>query len=268
MNKLKISISILLISMLVSIPIILAEENKERKVEEYPDVDAYCHGHDIDFPTESRVVDLGNGLMMYEHVHKIKDNNFEEYNSVITLGGSDDDYYLATYSWPDVSSVNFDVNPIGSGLDDTELSDVINASLHTWNDEIESDLFGNVCIDYEIDPVKTRAIMNYQNSVTFERLGRRTIAFARTWYLSTTYEALESDVVFNTRYDWSMSDVCGGDEMDVQSIATHEFGHTAGLLDLYDEGHVNLTMYGYSAEGETFKRDLAPGDIAGIQAIY
>jgi hypothetical protein len=55
--------------------------------------------------------------------------------------------------------------------------------------------------------------------------------------------------------------------MDYQNIATHEFGHAAGM------GHpagscTEETMYGFAQSGETKKRTLAAGDIAGIQKQY
>ncbi len=55
--------------------------------------------------------------------------------------------------------------------------------------------------------------------------------------------------------------------MDLQNIATHELGHTVGLSDLYNRC-LEETMYGYSSEGETSKRSLNPGDIAGLKAIF
>jgi len=38
--------------------------------------------------------------------------------------------------------------------------------------------------------------------------------------------------------------------------------------DLYTAECDTQTMYGYSTEGETSKRDLADGDIAGINILY
>ncbi len=56
--------------------------------------------------------------------------------------------------------------------------------------------------------------------------------------------------------------------MDVQNIATHELGHGFGLADLYKEAQSEQTMYGYGSIGETEKRTLESGDIAGIQVLY
>ena len=55
--------------------------------------------------------------------------------------------------------------------------------------------------------------------------------------------------------------------MDVLNIAVHEVGHAGGM------GHpdgtcVDETMYAYASNGETRKRTLNAGDIAGIKALY
>ena len=56
--------------------------------------------------------------------------------------------------------------------------------------------------------------------------------------------------------------------MDLENIATHELGHGLGLGDLYKDACSDVTMFGYSTEGETKKRTLEPADIAGIQELY
>jgi predicted Zn-dependent protease len=56
--------------------------------------------------------------------------------------------------------------------------------------------------------------------------------------------------------------------MDLRNIATHELGHAVGLADLYENACSEETMYGYSSEGETKKRDLNDGDITGLQQLY
>jgi hypothetical protein len=56
--------------------------------------------------------------------------------------------------------------------------------------------------------------------------------------------------------------------MDLQNIATHEFGHWLVLNDLYKKPARQQTMYGYGAYAETKKRTLESGDIAGLETIY
>jgi len=77
----------------------------------------------------------------------------------------------------------------------------------------------------------------------------------------------EFDVMFDTDFTW-------GDAtlnpllMDLQNIAIHEIGHGLGLADLYNASCSEETMYGYSDYGETKKRTLNTGDIAGIHVLY
>ena len=62
-----------------------------------------------------------------------------------------------------------------------------------------------------------------------------------------------------------------GDFMELQNIATHELGHGFELADLNELTSPTQplqTMFGYASPGETIKRDLASGDIAGIRALY
>ncbi|MFQ6053626.1 MAG: matrixin family metalloprotease, partial [Candidatus Bathyarchaeia archaeon] len=87
-------------------------------------------------------------------------------------------------------------------------------------------------------------------------------------------EIVEFDIMFDTDYTWGdagdTSETMLGDTsmMDLQNIATHELGHGLDLDDLYDSSASEETMYGYSQNGETKKRTLYLGDIAGIQELY
>ncbi len=93
------------------------------------------------------------------------------------------------------------------------------------------------------------------------------IAVTYTWYRHATKAAVESDILFDTDFPWgdALSDPT---VMDYQNIATHEIGHTLGLIDLYTESCSAVTMYGYSYEGDTKKRTLEVPDILGIQFLY
>ena len=78
---------------------------------------------------------------------------------------------------------------------------------------------------------------------------------------------IEFDILFNTYFAWGDADD-DNSLMDLQNIATHEIGHGLGLADLYELNCAEETMYGYSTEGETKKRDLEAGDIAGLHILY
>jgi predicted Zn-dependent protease len=52
---------------------------------------------------------------------------------------------------------------------------------------------------------------------------------------------------------------------DLQSVATHEFGHALGL------GHVSnpsLTMHHFAPYCSTAPRTLGRGDVRGLRALY
>lgn len=85
---------------------------------------------------------------------------------------------------------------------------------------------------------------------------------------SDQLQMLDSDVELDTGDPWSAADVASADKFDVQNVGTHENGHVCGLADLYDPGDSEQTMYGYSSKGETKKRTLADGDVAGIYTLY
>lgn len=101
---------------------------------------------------------------------------------------------------------------------------------------------------------------------------RNYIAIAVMWYDPETMIIWEFDIVFNTFHKWGIDPIKEDNEtinaMDIQNIATHEFGHPAGLDDLYDEIYSELTMYGYSSKSETKKCSLEDGDVAGAQFLY
>ena len=66
---------------------------------------------------------------------------------------------------------------------------------------------------------------------------------------TVTGELIESDIFFNSVFDWSTAEAGEGGRFDVQSIATHELGHFLGL--------------GHSALGET---DLKPSGGRAVRA--
>lgn len=81
-------------------------------------------------------------------------------------------------------------------------------------------------------------------------------------------QLIEWDQVYNeVNFDWIADATTDPTKMDFENISTHEIGHAFGM------GHPNSscteeTMYAFATEGETKKRDLNSGDIAGISALY
>jgi hypothetical protein len=81
-------------------------------------------------------------------------------------------------------------------------------------------------------------------------------------------EIVEFDMVFDgENYSWGDGGV-NRSVMDLQSIATHETGHSYGLDDIYDGACNDVTMFGTSVEGEIDKRSLANNDLGGLSLLY
>ena len=71
------------------------------------------------------------------------------------------------------------------------------------------------------------------------------------------------DIVFNDDYTWCIGE--NEDELDVQSVATHEAGHWIRLVDLYYQDNDEMTMYFEVPYNDITRRTLAWGDIAGVR---
>jgi len=117
-----------------------------------------------------------------------------------------------------------------------------------------------------------------KNEVEFVNLGKtNTIAYTIVWGRFSGppggRELVEWDAVFNSDYSFGNAGPTNENNlgdisvMDYQNIATHEFGHALGLSHP-DSTCVEETMYAYADYGETKKRTLNPGDIAGVNELY
>jgi hypothetical protein len=108
----------------------------------------------------------------------------------------------------------------------------------------------------------------------------RTLA-ATSFIINTSNgDILESDIFFNTTFQWSTSDQGVANRFDLESIAVHEIGHLLGLSHSalgeteLSSGNRRVIAAGsvmfpiaFSA-GNTADRTLQADDIAGISDIY
>lgn len=152
--------------------------------------------------------------------------------------------------------------PVTYVVDDGLDYGVIVTSFETWDVETDTELFfigtiGEVTAGFR-DGTNALSFGNYPEAGA--------IAVTYIWYYGYTGEIIEVDTIFDTDYTWSVTGESG--KMDLQNIATHEFGHWLVLDDLYKRPARTQTMYGYSTYGETIKRTLESGDIAGLELIY
>lgn len=80
-----------------------------------------------------------------------------------------------------------------------------------------------------------------------------------------TREIVEWDMTLDVDFTWSLTGEAG--KMDLLNILVHELGHSMGMGHPSDSCTLE-TMYRFASEGETKKRTLNGGDIAGINALY
>jgi matrixin len=112
------------------------------------------------------------------------------------------------------------------------------------------------------------------NAISWGNLGGTTLGV--TNYVSTDtgqsqvcngnllYRFVEVDVRFNAAFNWQTSSTCSNG-FDLAGVATHEFGHAAGL------GHSSVpsaTMYASVAACDFSKSSLESDDRNGYNAIY
>lgn len=189
-----------------------------------------------------------------------------------TGGGKPGDYKLTGQKWDLYLPSEGLTLYVGEGLD----ASVITASAEEWDNYADKELVNTVTIGTDVDifdefdDPETLAYDPHpdgNNELVFADLDQGVIAVCYTWYYTDTNEIFQFDIAFNTDYTWGDAEV-DSTLMDLQNIATHELGHGFGLADIYKPKLSYLTMFGYSGEGDTQKRDLAQGDIDGIQALY
>ncbi len=106
-----------------------------------------------------------------------------------------------------------------------------------------------------------------ENSIIWTEYDTGTVATTTTWwYASDNKTIIESDIEFNNVYiNWDTKGF--PTKMDIQTVATHEFGHWLRLLDLYGSADADKVMSGFVSNGE-IKRSLSIYDTNGIKQIY
>ena len=172
-------------------------------------------------------------------------------------------YKLTGYKWLTLP-LTIKVNPDGLAAD--FVNSAITASAEAWDAEANAEL---------VDTYQTSTSVTLDgptadgvNEIVFGPIAdSNIIAQCTFWFNRRTKSIVDFEIVFNTYYTWGDATATSG-VMDVQNIATHELGHGFGLADLYDAQWSEQTMYGYGDVGETKKRTLESGDIAGIQKLY
>lgn len=156
------------------------------------------------------------------------------------------------------------------GLSNAYILSNLAGNIQKWEDASGKNIFGSgtsTTSVLEADTIQPDGT----NEVYFGRIDEPgVIAVTIVWGIFSgnpnNRVLLEWDQVYNQAdYGWSSNGEAG--KMDFENISTHEIGHSFGLIHP-DSSCTEETMYAYTDYGETKKRDLNDGDIAGIKALY
>jgi hypothetical protein len=104
--------------------------------------------------------------------------------------------------------------------------------------------------------------------VAWGTLPANTLALTCTSY-TISGSAVYSDAKYNTQYSWFTSSAttgCLGSQIDLQSIATHEFGHTLGFDHAPQAS--DQVMRTSSPSCDLTQRNLGKGDLLVLSLIY
>jgi len=174
---------------------------------------------------------------------------------------------------------NYLIDPTNSsGLDASFVTSKIQEAVFAWDNETGSTIFGGEVFG-AVDRASIGNSANGQNEWVFDTIDDPgVIAVTIVWGIFSgpprNRELREWDMVFDdVDFDWgdagpTNENALGNTAiMDFLNILVHEFGHAAGL------GHPEDTcteesMFRFAEEGETKKRTLFAGDIAGIKKLY
>jgi hypothetical protein len=198
-------------------------------------------------------------LTVIEHVFK-EGKGHTQVNTIPPVDDSatNPDYKLLSYHW--YITAKYWVNPSNKyGFSNSDVVTAIKASANAWDAETGATVFS-----WQGTISKNAGKRDGYNVVAWGHYRAGVIAVTYIWYSGS--QILETDILLNTFYKWSLSGESG--KMDIKNIMTHEFGHWAGLADLYNDKDYWLTMYGYSDYGETYKRTLGLGDTNGLEYRY
>lgn len=123
----------------------------------------------------------------------------------------------------------------------------------TWDAVTSAAIFGSGLFGYY-----PWGLYDYNNAISYGDYPEAgVIAVTAIWYRGKNI--YEYDIMFDTDY------FNGNSSVDLDTVALHEFGHSAGLGDLYDSVCVTEVMYGIYDGVDT---DLGDNDIVGITTLY
>jgi hypothetical protein len=157
--------------------------------------------------------------------------------------------------------ININTEQVGKGNGSAEdFRRAIIAAADTWS-AVEG---ANFTLVYGGATDATTIGFNGENEIVFLDRGLdQPSGLARYWFTDENV-IMEADIWINDAYNWDATGAPDADEVDLQSVALHEFGHWLALAhDADPDAVMNATI-----EMGSLKRRLHRNELAGIRAIY
>lgn len=167
-----------------------------------------------------------------------------------------------------------------NGLSSSFILNVIEAAINTWEKAAGENVIGE--LDAELLNINNFYSITGYNAIGFGVIesgdSSNVLAVTLLWYECTDYDSTanvcvgvyeysEWKQIYDTvNYDWGDA-TDSSSVIDFLNVATHEFGHVFGLMDIYESVCDYVTMYGYTSTGETKKRTLSDEDIQGLKDL-
>jgi hypothetical protein len=194
--------------------------------------------------------------------------------------GSDVNGSTISLKWPSGAPVRYFIADRGvSGVSAAQFRDAVERGFETW----EAVRTASIAFEFAGFVGGRPLDQDDANVIGFAARPDLERTLASTSFLIDTRngEILESDIFFNSTFDWSVAPGGEAGRFDVQSIATHEAGHLLGLghsllgeTEARPSGGRRLiasaaVMFPIAfTAGNIVDRDLAADDIAGVSDIY
>lgn len=187
---------------------------------------------------------------------------------------------LVTLQWDTTRPVRYFVTNRGApGVSASEFQAAVARAFDTWEAVPTASIRFQFAGFTNAEPFEDddQSVVGFQNQPELERV------LGATGFVidALTGEIVESDIFFNSAFDWSTASTGQPGRFDVQSTALHETGHFLGL------GHSALgetevragggrrvlasgaVMFPISfGPGNIADRELQPDDIAGVSDLY